>query len=108
MGFKFERSYLSLELSTQRSDLDSTGEELTSLWEWNWELMRELANSIDKARCSNNDLSTTIGELAKLQKRHSKFREDYREPIESLRKAHDLAIRKDIQLRERREELAPA
>lgn len=46
--------------------------------------------------------------LAKLCERHAKFKEDYYNPIEGLRKAHNLALTREVQWREKIEELAAA
>lgn len=56
------------------------------------------------AHHSTNDLSATRGELAKLEERHEKFKVDYYNPINSLRKANNLAITRQRQLREKRDE----
>lgn len=50
-----------------------------------------------------------IRELAELQERHTKLREDYCDPTESPRKkVHDNSFRREVQWREKEEELAVA
>lgn len=62
------------------------------MWEWNHDLSQQLIASRETVRCSANDLSTMKRELAKLKEHHKKFKKDYHNPIESLKKAHNLAI----------------
>lgn len=76
--------------------------------ERNQDLSLQLIAYREMAYCSAIDFSVERGKLAVFEDCYANFKEDYHYPIESLSKSYNLAITRERQWREKREELAAA
>lgn len=72
------------------------------------DLSLQMVVMMEIRRIFTRDLQVAWGELSELEEGHYKYKEDHKEPMESARKAYALAYNKDVQLREKKEELAVA
>lgn len=70
--------------------------------------MQQLVISIEKACRSDSDLAVVRREMVELQECHTKLREDYCDFTEGLMKAQDISFKREVQWKEKQEELATA
>lgn len=71
-----------------------------------YELSQQVMNIMEERHIFARDLDVVRGQLSKLKECFTRYKENHMELAEKLMKVHDLAYNRELQLREKKEELA--